>query len=271
MQLALNAAPTRPSPAVGSCEALPSEVAQLLASPSDERRETAWQAFVERYSRLMLKVAFAFAPGYDGAMDRYLFILEELRRDDNARLRRFAADGRGRFSTWLVVVTRRLCVDHYRHRYGRERTDPHQAKSRTQIRQVRRRLAELTGDGALLDSVMDQVQSDPLEALDHETQCRSLHRAIQLLDPGDRLLLRLRYEEDLTAREIATLLGLPTPFHVYRRIRGVCALLKERMSPSIPPGPACARPVRTGEPSPVQPQRCSDSNVHLTEGLWHRY
>ncbi len=286
MHLAFKAAPT-PSPAISEGpETLPSEVAQLLVALPDPAREAAWQAFVERYSRLMLKVAFAFAPGYDGAMDRYLFILDELRRDEYARLRRFAADGRGRFTTWLVVVARRLCVDHYRRCYGRERAAAEPAKSRALNRQVRRRLADLTGDHALLDSVANLVQSDPIDALDHEARCRALQQAVGLLDPSDRLLLRLRYEEDLTAREIATLLGLPTPFHVYRRIRGVCTLLKERLSRraerpqegtesnrrlgigSIAPGPNGARPERTRPRiARVHPEPAGRS----METVWDRY
>ncbi|MBA3258308.1 MAG: sigma-70 family RNA polymerase sigma factor [Gemmatimonadales bacterium] len=199
-----------------SADRLPAEMDRLLA-PLPADRETAWQEFVERYSRLLLRVAFAFTPGYDGAMDRYLFILEELRRDDFARLRRFAADGRGRFSTWLVVVARRLCVDHHRRCYGRNRTAGPAPQMRSPARQARQRLTDLCGDSRALDAVADLAQLDPLEALDE-------------LEPSDRLLLKLRYEQDLTAREIAALLGLPTPFHVYRRARAICALLRDRLT-----------------------------------------
>ncbi|MBA3556159.1 MAG: sigma-70 family RNA polymerase sigma factor [Gemmatimonadales bacterium] len=150
-------------------------------------------------------------------MARYLFILEELRRDDFARLRRFAADGRGRFSTWLVVVARRLCVDHHRRCYGRNRTAGPAPQMRSPARQARQRLTDLCGDSRALDAVADLAQLDPLEALDE-------------LEPSDRLLLKLRYEQDLTAREIAALLGLPTPFHVYRRARAICALLRDRLT-----------------------------------------
>ena len=44
------------------------------------------------------------------------------------------------------------------------------------------------------------------------------------LGATDRLLLKLRFDDDLSAREIAGLLALPTPFHVYRRLN---ALLQE--------------------------------------------
>lgn len=216
-----------------SADRIPAEVEQLLTLASGTDAEVAWQEFIERYSRVLLRVTFAFAPGYDGAMDRYLFMLEELRRDDCARLRRFAADGRGRFSTWLVVVARRLCVDHHRRCYGRDRSSSGAApRASGPARLVRRRLADLCGDQLALDTVADLGQLDPLEALDHSDRGRALRRALDELEPGDRLLLKLRYEQELTAREIAGLLGMPTAFHVYRRARVICGLLRARLGGS---------------------------------------
>jgi RNA polymerase sigma factor (sigma-70 family) len=208
-------------------DTLPAEVRRLLDDPT--AGEVAWQKFVERYSRLLLRVAFAFSQGYDGAMDRYLFILEALREGEYCRLRRFAADGRGKFSTWLVVVARRLCVDHHRRRYGRRRTTP--AGHTTSARQIRRRLSDLAGDPRLLDSVPDAANADPLETLAEADRGAALRQALEGLEPRDQLLLKLRFEHDLTAREIATLLDLPTPFHVYRRARALCADLRGRLQP----------------------------------------
>lgn len=213
-----------------SADRVPAEVERLLAPGSVAISEAAWQEFTERYSQLLLRVAFAFAPGYDGAMDRYLFILEELRRDEFARLRRFAADGRGRFSTWLVVVARRLCVDHHRRCYGRSRGSDASRRASGPARLVRRHLTDLSGDPDALDTVADLAQLDPVEALDCAECGVALQRALDELEPADRLLLKLRYEQDLTAREIAALLGMPTPFHVYRRARALCTRLRVRLN-----------------------------------------
>lgn len=54
-------------------------------------------------------------------MDRYAHVLDKLQVDDFRRLRTFVADGRGKFTTWLTVVVRRICLDHHRQRYGRVR------------------------------------------------------------------------------------------------------------------------------------------------------
>jgi DNA-directed RNA polymerase specialized sigma subunit len=40
------------------------------------------------------------------------------------------------------------------------------------------------------------------------------------------LLLTLRFEDELSAAEIADILGMPSQFHVYRRLKVILAGLK---------------------------------------------
>jgi RNA polymerase sigma factor (sigma-70 family) len=210
-------------------DTVPPELARLLSSLAEQDQVTAWQAFVERYSRLLLRVTFDFAPGYDDAMDRYAFILDELHRDDFRRLQRFVADGRGRFSTWLTVVARRLCLDHHRCRYGRTRRSNGRASPSTTERLARRRLVELTSATDDVDRIGDALPSDPGDELGESERREALRRAFRDLAPEDQLLLKLRFEKDLTAGEIAVLLRMPTPFHVYRRLRSLCHTLRARL------------------------------------------
>jgi len=213
-----------------AADALPPEVARLLDPAAGFEREGAWAAFVEHYSKLLLRVAFAFAPGYDGAMDRYAFMLDELRRDDSRRLRQFAADGRGKFSTWLVVVARRLCLDHYRRRYGRPRKGKEEADQSGTVRLVRRRLEDLVGDLNDLSALPDAAATEAADEISLAEGRQALGGAIGELAPRDRLMLTLRFEQELSAREIAGLMGLATPFHVYRRLNRICEGLRERLS-----------------------------------------
>lgn len=213
-----------------SRDALPKEVALLLAASATEA-DAAWSAFLAAYSPLLLRVASAFGPGYDGALDRYAFMLDELRRNDFRRIGRFAADGRSRFSTWLAVVARRLCLDHHRLRYGRFRGDPAERGGFQGRRATRRRLTEFASAADDPDRMADTALSDPTEQLDANHRNAALAGALGTLSPTDRLLIRLRFEEDLTAREIAERLGLPTPFHVYRRLATICARLRPFVIP----------------------------------------
>ena len=232
------ATPARAPCTIESRAALPDEVAQLLAAAPGTQTEAAWSAFLSVYSPLLLRVASAFGPGYDEALDRYAHMLDELRRDDCRRLRRFSADGRSRFSTWLVVVARRLCLDHYRLRYGRTRgNEPHRPAA-SAARTTRRCLSDLADNAVDLTRLADPTLPDPGDRLDAECRRLALARATRALSPGDQLLLRLRFEDDLSAKEIAALLGMPTPFHVYRRLAGVCARLRLHLESTAMARPA---------------------------------
>ena len=157
-------------------------------------------------------------------------MLDELRRNEFRRLKAYAADGRGRFSTWLTVVARRLCLDHFRQQYGRVRGPDRSGGDGLRSRTVRRRLSDLTGPVEDLSRLPDPTVRDPGEAMDERDRGAAVGRIRRELSPSDQLLLRLRFEEGLTAREIAPLLGLPSQFHVYRRIETVCGMVRTRLT-----------------------------------------
>ncbi|HEX2722933.1 MAG TPA: sigma factor, partial [Gemmatimonadaceae bacterium] len=101
---------------------LPSSLQSLLTA-SAENVDDAWSVFVAEYSPLLLHVARSVSHGRDQAMDAYAHVLEQLRRDQCQRLRRYETDPRSRFTTWLVIVCRRLCVDFHRAHFGRARAE----------------------------------------------------------------------------------------------------------------------------------------------------
>src|SRR5258707_5460889 len=113
-------------------DGLPQELAQLLNASDSPTRDAAWEAFLTTHSRLLLHTARSLNRDHDAAMDGYAYVLEALRESDYRRLRAYAADGRSKFSTWLVVVTRRICLDFHRRRYGRARdtgVDPREVRA----------------------------------------------------------------------------------------------------------------------------------------------
>jgi RNA polymerase sigma factor (sigma-70 family) len=120
-------------------------------------------------------------------------------------------------------VARRLCLDLYRRRYGRNRSDELKAE-----RDVRRRLQDLVASD--LDLVDVPIAHDGAELAVRRAELRrALDEALAALEPCDRILLRLRFDDDLTAQEIARLLDFPSPFHVYRRIKAVLAELRHAL------------------------------------------
>jgi len=202
---------------------VPYELAHLLGHLEPSARDDAWTAFVRANSRLILYVAHSLGGDHDDVMDRYAFVLEQLRRDDFHRLRGYGADGRGKFTTWLVVVARRLCLDHHREKYGRTRGEN---EGRENGHRMRGRLVDLISDDAELTELVDTSGDGPEERLRALQLDGALQSAIASLEPDDRLLLRLRYEDELPAPQIARIMSCRSQFDVYRRLRRVLDTLR---------------------------------------------
>lgn len=207
---------------------LPPELERLLSPSHRDGREEAWSSFVTHHSRLILHVARSMGGGYDAAMDRYSFVLEQLQDDDFKRLRAFATEGRSKFTTWLVVVVRRLCIDHHRRRYGR--FDKSSAEGGISVQQeTRRALVDLVGEHEDFSRLRVPQRGNPVQRLEREELQQALQAAMSKLDPRERLLLALRFENEMTGREIARVMDYPTPFHAYRRVNRVLRALREEL------------------------------------------
>jgi RNA polymerase sigma factor (sigma-70 family) len=204
----------------------PAVLGRLLLATDPAAQEEGWAEFIALHSRLLLHVARAGGSEHDRAMDRYAFVLEQLQQDDYRRLRAFVADGRSEFSTWLVVVAQRLCLDHQRSRYGRFRQGGKDSTGPDESRAVRRRLVDLIGAEVDLATLSDPGGRSA-EASVRETDLhQTLQAALARLDRRDRLLVKLRFEDDLSMPEIAANLGFPTRFHAYRRLKDVLGALR---------------------------------------------
>ena len=208
--------------------AFPLELHLLLRAPEAVAREAAWETLIARHTRLLLAVARSFGGGHDEAMERYAYILEKCREGDFRRLRAFDPDGGASFSTWLTVAARRLCLDYARARYGRHREtiDAHETGAR---RAMRRTLADCVGAEFDTDLLPDTSLDADLGAIRAERDA-CLRAALSALTSRERLLLALRYEDDLSASRIAAVLGLPTPFHVYRQLNDLLGRLRAALA-----------------------------------------
>jgi RNA polymerase sigma-70 factor (ECF subfamily) len=194
------------------------ELADLLEARDASAAEEAWGALLRRHSRLILHAVRRTHGGYDGTMDRYAYVLEQLRSNDYRRLRSFEAGHGARFSTWLVVIAQRLAVDFHRRRFGRA-TSTSEAPS--EHADIRRRLAELVSDQADLTQLPDPSALDPQAAMIRAERGEALDSAVGALSSRDRLLLSLKFVDDASAAQIAAAMGFPTQFHVYRRIKKI--------------------------------------------------
>lgn len=103
-------------------------------------------------------------------------------------------------------------------------------------------LGSRTRGSISLDEAMSSDQEDaalqpedpgpgPDQMAQLEQERGLLEDAMSKLDPRHRLLLRLRYQQDLTLEEVARLLGLPDPYRANREIQAALAALARLMKP----------------------------------------
>ena len=207
----------------------PNELVRLLSASDGAARDAAWDAFVARYSKLLLLIAREFGGTHDDVMDRYAVTLSRLREDDFRRLRVWAADRRSALTTWLGVIARRASLDELRRRYGRTGLPSDESAER---RQHRRRIADLVTEELLPDmdtpDAHGNIPTAELELRRAELRTR-LDACVGALEPDDQLLLVLRFRDERTAAEIARILRLPTAFHVYRRLERLASSLRDAL------------------------------------------
>lgn len=198
----------------------------LFAPPNAVAREKAWADFLAGSSGVLLRVARIMGGDDDAVMDRYAFILDALSRDDYRRLRAYVDDGKSSFETWLAVVARRLCMDEYRARYGRAQT---QSETTAAHRAARRNLGDLIGSELGLDELHANPDATPDAELERSEWRSTLDAALATLDTEDRVILRLRFEDDVSVPEIARVLSLGSAFALYRRINRILAQLRKNL------------------------------------------
>lgn len=207
---------------------IPVSLLSLLEAQDEVARNGAWSGFLEEYSDILLKTARRASFDHDGALDHYSYMLEQLRQDGFRRLRAYQGDSGGKFTTWLVVVARRLCVDHHRRTHGRLQT-PAESPARSLEHSVRHHLADLIADEIDLDQFADGKSPSPDALVLTEERHLALKDAIGSLDVADKLLLTLRFKDEIAVDHIAPMVGLRNRFQVHRRLKAVLAKVRRRL------------------------------------------
>lgn len=200
---------------------------RLLGAKSPEDREAAWTEFLERHSKLILHTARRASAGHDDVMDRYAHVLDRLREDDFRRLRSFSLNGTGKFTTWLIVVVRRLCIDHHRRAFGRPLDDSERPADLESI--ARRNLAGLLADDVDPDQISEEPSEDPDADLIRRERSEQLATVLAELETRDQLLLTLRYVDRHPPEKVARMLGYPSRFAVHRRLKSLVVTLRRRL------------------------------------------
>jgi RNA polymerase sigma-70 factor (ECF subfamily) len=166
---------TPPSEAPGEIEAL---IQRCLQGD-----QLAWDAIVRQYRRKVFNVAYKFVGRHEEAedltQDVFLKIFKSLGTFDR----------RANFQTWLISVSRNLCIDHYR-----------------SIRQERQAIDHHTDPNELSPAT---PEPGPMATLEQQDRVILLRDALAALPETLRKAVLMRDIQELTYQEIADQLGLP--------------------------------------------------------------
>lgn len=111
-------------------------IARLVSGEGDQSAQ--WREFLNRYSRLFLKVIWQFEHDHDAAMEKYVYVCERFAANNFDILRRFTAaygDHPPQFTTWLAAITRNMCIDQHRRVHGRKQL-PRSVQRMSEVEQL---------------------------------------------------------------------------------------------------------------------------------------
>jgi RNA polymerase sigma-70 factor, ECF subfamily len=145
--------------------------------------QTAWDQIVRQHWRKVFNVAYKFVGSHEQAEDLTQDIFLKIFRSLDT------FDRRANFQTWLISVSRNLCIDHYR-----------------SVRKERQTIdREVTAE----DTSPVSSTVSPLAALEQRDLAAMLRTALQELPQSLRMAVLLRDIQELSYQEIAERLRLP--------------------------------------------------------------
>jgi len=164
-----------PSPQLPAIDRL---IEQCLAGD-----QAAWEQIVRLHWRKVFNVAYQFVGSHEQAEDLAQDIFLKVFRSLDT------FDRRANFQTWLISVSRNLCIDHYR--------------------SVRKERQTIDRDVAAEDLAPASSTASPLAVLENRDLAALLRQALQTLPQSLRMAVPLRDIQELSYLEIAERLRLP--------------------------------------------------------------
>jgi RNA polymerase sigma-70 factor (ECF subfamily) len=145
--------------------------------------QVAWEQIVRQNWRKVFNVAYKFVGRHDEAedltQDIFLKIFKALKTFDR----------RANFQTWIISISRNLCIDHYR-----------------SVRKERQTIARDVDSNDLQPATTER---GPYAQAEHQDLRAQLRQALETLPITLRTAVVLRDLQELSYQEIADRLGLP--------------------------------------------------------------
>ena len=184
--------------------------------------QLAWEQIVRQNWRKVFNVAYKFVGKHDEAedltQDIFLKIFKALKTFDR----------RANFQTWIISISRNLCIDHYR-----------------SVRKERQTIARDVDSNDLQPATPDR---GPYAQAEHQDLRAQLRQALESLPVTLRTAVVLRDLQELSYQEIADRLGLPEGTVKSRINRGRIELAHQlrRLQENQPVKPRRRGAIRSG-------------------------
>jgi RNA polymerase sigma-70 factor (ECF subfamily) len=184
--------------------------------------QTAWEQIVRQNWRKVFNVAYKFVGKHDEAedltQDIFLKIFKALKTFDR----------RANFQTWIISISRNLCIDHYR-----------------SVRKERQTIARDVDSNDLQPATLER---GPYAQAEHQDLRAQLRQALETLPITLRTAVVLRDLQELSYQEIADRLGLPEGTVKSRINRGRIELAHQlrRLQENQPVKPRRRGAIRSG-------------------------
>ena len=170
-------------PAASKLPGSPADAIETLIHRCLAGDQAAWDLIVKQYWRKVFNVAYKFVGKHDEAED----LTQEIFLKIFKSLDTF--DRRANFQTWLISVSRNLCIDHYR-----------------SVRKERETIDRDVDANALAPPSRD---AGPMAVLEQRDRVALLRQALAALPDTLRTAVVMRDIRELSYQEIADRLRLP--------------------------------------------------------------
>jgi RNA polymerase sigma-70 factor (ECF subfamily) len=145
--------------------------------------QSAWDLIVRQYWRKVFNVAYKFVGRHDEAEDLAQDIFLKVFRSLDS------FDRRANFQTWLISVSRNLCIDHYR--------------------SVRKERETINRDVDASELSPASPDEGPIAAMEQRDRVMLLRQALAALPESLRTAVLMRDIQERSYQEIADVLHLP--------------------------------------------------------------
>jgi RNA polymerase sigma-70 factor (ECF subfamily) len=145
--------------------------------------QAAWESIVRQHWRKVFNIAYKFVGKHDEAEDLTQDVFLKIFKSLNT------FDRRANFQTWLISVSRNLCIDHYR--------------------SVRKERETINRDVDPGDLAPASATASPYAEIELRDRVKLLRAALDKLAPTLRTAVMMRDIQEMSYQEIADKLSLP--------------------------------------------------------------